>query len=115
MFEHVVTIGHQTDGNSPNGSVELETDHSGNFTYSWTGPNGFVSDEKNIYGLSEGAYQVTITDSFGCTEDIDLENDYFIILPLLKDDLNATVKEDYQSVELNWSSNYRIGRGYYEV
>lgn len=115
LFEHVVTIGHQTDGNSPNGSVELETDHSGNFTYSWTGPNGFVSDEKNIYGLSEGAYQVTITDSFGCTEDIDLENDYFIILSLLKDDLNATVKEDYQSVELNWSSNYRIGRGYYEV
>jgi hypothetical protein len=115
FFKHIPVIGHQTDENSPNGFIELETDHSGSFTYSWTGPNGFASDEKNIYELSEGTYQVTITDSFGCTEDIDLEINYFITLPLLRDDLNATLKEDYQSVNLTWSSNFRIGRGYFEV
>ncbi|MHA7131938.1 DUF7507 domain-containing protein, partial [Algoriphagus namhaensis] len=36
---------------------------SGNFTYSWTGPNGFTSASEDISGLSGGAYTVTITDA----------------------------------------------------
>lgn len=58
---------------------------------------------------------MTITDSFGCTENIDFENDYFIILPLLKDDLNASLKANNQEIELSWSSNPGIGMGYYGV
>lgn len=39
-----------------------------NYSYSWTGPNGFVSTSQNISGLVAGEYNLTLTDSSGCTE-----------------------------------------------
>jgi gliding motility-associated-like protein len=38
------------------------------YSYSWTGPNGFVSTSQNISGLVAGEYNLTITDSSGCIE-----------------------------------------------
>ncbi|HKL36392.1 MAG TPA: PKD domain-containing protein, partial [Salegentibacter sp.] len=38
------------------------TGGSGNYTYSWTGPD-FSSNNQNISGLNEGVYQITITDN----------------------------------------------------
>ncbi len=46
---------------------------SGNYTYSWTGPNGFTSTIQNplINSIDktthEGKYNVTVTDATGCT------------------------------------------------
>jgi gliding motility-associated-like protein len=37
------------------------------FTYSWTGPSGYVSAAKDIIGLVAGIYTVTVTDAGGCT------------------------------------------------
>lgn len=37
-----------------------------NYTYSWTGPNGFTSTSEDISGLVGGVYSVTITDANGC-------------------------------------------------
>ncbi len=39
---------------------------SGNYAFSWTGPDGFRSDEARIEGLEPGTYQVTLTDENGC-------------------------------------------------
>ncbi|MCQ0113098.1 PKD domain-containing protein, partial [Zhouia amylolytica] len=39
----------------------------GNYTYEWSGPNGFTSTSQNISGLGEGNYTVTVTDGRGCT------------------------------------------------
>lgn len=37
------------------------------FSYSWSGPNGFSSNSKNISGISQqGTYTVTVTDGLGC-------------------------------------------------
>jgi len=36
-------------------------------TYAWTGPNGFVSNSKNIKKLLPGIYTLLVTDSKGCT------------------------------------------------
>ena len=33
-------------------------------SYSWTGPNGFTSNQQNLSGLEEGEYTVTVTDAF---------------------------------------------------
>ncbi|MRR23021.1 T9SS type B sorting domain-containing protein, partial [bacterium] len=35
--------------------------------YSWTGPDGFTSDQSSISLLREGQYNLTITDAAGCT------------------------------------------------
>lgn len=39
---------------------------NGNTTYSWTGPNGFVSTDKDLSGLVAGQYCVTVTDESDC-------------------------------------------------
>ena len=38
-----------------------------NYLYSWTGPNNFVSSQKNLQNLVEGTYNLTVTDKLGCT------------------------------------------------
>lgn len=40
---------------------------SGTFIYSWTGPDGFTANSKNIANLKPGAYQVIVEDQFGCS------------------------------------------------
>ena len=37
------------------------------FDFSWTGPDGFGSTDSELIGLEAGVYQLTLTDSFGCT------------------------------------------------
>lgn len=38
------------------------------YTYNWTGPNGFSSADQNINSLEAGSYTVTVTDTSGCEE-----------------------------------------------
>ncbi|MFN5369971.1 MAG: gliding motility-associated C-terminal domain-containing protein [Bacteroidia bacterium] len=45
------------------GTVSLTiTGGSGNFEFSWTGPNGFTSNAEDLTALAAGTYSVTITD-----------------------------------------------------
>lgn len=37
-----------------------------NYTFAWTGPNGFAASTEDITGLTAGSYSVTITDNNGC-------------------------------------------------
>ena len=39
------------------------------YIYDWAGPNGFSATNQNINNLSAGIYELTITDSLGCTYD----------------------------------------------
>ena len=39
---------------------------SGALSYSWSGPNGFLSTAKNISNLAAGNYSLTVTDANGC-------------------------------------------------
>ncbi len=36
------------------------------FSYSWTGPDGFIATTDSIFGLREGTYIVTVTDGHNC-------------------------------------------------
>lgn len=40
----------------------------GPFTYKWTGPNGLVSTEMDLFNLVSGIYKVTVTDNCGRTK-----------------------------------------------
>jgi gliding motility-associated-like protein len=49
------------------GYIKLSiTGGSGNFTYSWTGPDGYTASSRDISGLRAGTYTSTITDKNGC-------------------------------------------------
>ncbi|HNW90697.1 MAG TPA: cadherin-like domain-containing protein, partial [Bacteroidales bacterium] len=54
--------------NQSNGEIDLTiTGGTGPFSYSWTGPNGFLSANQDISGLIAGTYHVTVTDLNNCT------------------------------------------------
>ena len=38
-----------------------------NYSYTWTGPNGFSSTNEDIIGINSGNYSITVTDSTGCS------------------------------------------------
>lgn len=41
--------------------------NSQNLTYTWTGPNGYTSDEKDPLVAEGGVYVVTVTDEYNCS------------------------------------------------
>ena len=53
--------------NDSTGSITVTvTGGSPEYTYSWTGPDGFTSDEEDIAGLPTGDYELTVTDTNDC-------------------------------------------------
>lgn len=51
------------------GNGEIQIGISGGvppYATTWSGPDGFISEQQNITMLSEGVYSVTITDANGC-------------------------------------------------
>ena len=65
-----ITISPVTCFGQANGAIAIPTPTGGTpgFTYSWGGPNSFTSTTKNITGLAGGMYNLTITDSKGCSK-----------------------------------------------
>ncbi|NJX15418.1 PKD domain-containing protein [Tamlana crocina] len=58
---------------SVTGGRTIETS-PGNFdySYSWTGPNGFTSNLQNLTALFAGTYNVTVTDRSGCIDTLEV-------------------------------------------
>ncbi|KAF0198146.1 MAG: hypothetical protein FD166_1497, partial [Bacteroidetes bacterium] len=53
---------------TPDGSINITTDGgTAPFTYSWTGPNGYSSNDEDLQNIVAGNYQVVITDDSDCT------------------------------------------------
>lgn len=69
------------------GSIELNpTGGTGNYTMSWTGPNGFTSDALTVSNLPPGNYEVTIVDENDCeiTEDFTITDPDPLAITLLE-------------------------------
>jgi len=53
--------------NGADGAIDISVSGgTPNYTFSWTGPNGFTESTEDISGLEGGTYSVTITDDNGC-------------------------------------------------
>ena len=76
----VANVTHQSPGGNL-GAINLIPDNgTGPYTYFWTGPGGFVSDEEDINDLFQlGDYCVTITDANNCTYEECWEILYLIV------------------------------------
>ncbi len=75
-------VGEEVCGQDPNGFIEVDVfggvgdvinNSTGevisfvDYTYSWTGPNGYTSSEEDIDSLEAGNYTLTVEDNNGCT------------------------------------------------
>ncbi|WP_460514738.1 PKD domain-containing protein [Cyclobacterium sediminis] len=63
---------------------------TGNYTYSWTGPDGFTSANSTLTNLLAGSYSLSITDENGCL----IETNYEISEPnelIVTEDIDARV------------------------
>jgi gliding motility-associated-like protein len=67
--------GFNIDCNGANtGSINLSVfDANGIFTVTWTGPDGFVSNDQNLSGLVAGTYCAELIDELGCTANTCIE------------------------------------------
>lgn len=53
------------DPGEANGAVDLSvTGGVGPYTYSWTGPDGFISSDEDLIDVESGIYTVTVTDQY---------------------------------------------------
>ena len=53
------------------GSIDVSVNGgSPAYTYAWSGPNGFTANTQNISGVKAGVYDLTVTDSKGCTTSV---------------------------------------------
>ena len=43
-----------------------------NYNYSWTGPNGFSSTNKNLRNVAAGTYRLRVTDNSGCIDNLEV-------------------------------------------
>jgi gliding motility-associated-like protein len=66
-FTVTSTIGDVQCHGDQTGSINLQLNGgTPNFTFQWTGPNGYTSIFQNIIGLGVGQYNVIVTDGAGC-------------------------------------------------
>ena len=91
------------------------------YSYSWTGPNGFTSNAQNISNLFAGTYTIEITDDLGCIErtDIVLTQPTVIEINYTKTDatcygatdgsIDVTVNGGRPPYQISWSN---LGNGF---
>ncbi|WP_339756800.1 PKD domain-containing protein [uncultured Winogradskyella sp.] len=58
------------------------------YTFAWTGPNGYTNTNQNANALFVGIYNLTVTDRSGCTDTLEVE-----IIQNDQIDIDATITE----------------------
>lgn len=96
------------------GAIELTVNGaSSNLVFTWTGPNGYTADSKNISGLAAGNYQVTVLDKdSNCTivGNFDVTEPEALTVALSKTDVSCAGQSD-GSITFNLSG----GTGDYDI
>ena len=71
-FEIIVAISDDVN-NESTGSIDVTiSGGSGEYEFAWTGPDAYTSTEQNIDGLAAGVYLLVITDTNGCTTELEV-------------------------------------------
>ncbi len=109
------TVTDHTDDENPNGAVDIEMISTGDYTFSWTGPDGFSSSQQDISNLIAGDYSLLVTDEFGCTSTWDFEVLYFGALPITWGKVEALVQSGTSTVSLQWSTLMEKESSHFEI
>ena len=74
VFNVAATVEGVTCFGANNGSISVSpTNGTPPFTFTWSGPNGFVSNSPDLTGLSVGNYLLSVEDGAGCQIDLDYD------------------------------------------
>jgi PKD repeat protein len=73
------------------------------YSYSWTGPNGFTSTDKDIFNLIDGLYQLTVTDANGCSQTEQYVMEIATVLSLEWKSFELILNED--KIKVIWEMN----------
>lgn len=95
--------------------VESVTGGTEPYSFVWTGPNGFYSTDKDIFGLSDGLYQLTVTDANGCTQTIEYLLDIASVLSLDLSFIEASWSKETGLVSLKWETNKEAEVGAFQI
>lgn len=95
------TISPETCGNGLDGSIGLEiADVAEPFTVSWTGPDGFTSNDEDIFNLAGGTYSYTVSGADGCVYTESLEVGSPETLNVTATTINTCFGEDTGQIEI---------------
>lgn len=85
-----------TKNNEESGIIYIKSITGGTepYSYSWSGPNGFSSNSKDIFGLADGLYTLVVTDANGCQQ---TEN--YVL------DIASVLRFDWKSFDLSDQNN----------
>ncbi|WP_114750270.1 hypothetical protein [Pleomorphovibrio marinus] len=104
----------QTDEENPDGTIVLEMDPAGDYTFDWSGPNGFSSDQKDLIGLEGGIYEVWVTDAFGCSQWMEVEVDLAAALPVKWGPLQGEPIPG-SGVNIQWVTYKEVQTSHFEI
>jgi hypothetical protein len=104
----------QTDEDDPDGTITLDVDPGGTYTYEWSGPDDFSSDQKDLSGLEAGRYEVWVTDAFGCSQWAEVEVLLATSLPVKWGDVTAVIAAG-QGVNVRWSTYKEVQSSHFEI
>ena len=66
----IITIDNKTNPTeSTKGKIDISTNNDGNYSFTWSGPDGFSANTEDINDLSAGCYKLIVTNSSGCKKD----------------------------------------------
>ncbi|MFT7079000.1 MAG: gliding motility-associated-like protein [Cryomorphaceae bacterium] len=98
------TISPVTCGGGLDGAIDLEIANVAEpFTVSWTGPNGFVSNDEDIMNLAGGSYSYTVSGADGCVFTESLEVSSPEALDVLLSITNTCFDENNGQIEIEIS------------
>ncbi|WP_073094375.1 hypothetical protein [Cyclobacterium lianum] len=109
------TVTDHTDDENPDGAISLEIHSTGDYSYAWTGPDGFVSDQQNISGLIAGDYFLTVTDSYGCSSEYVFEVLYFGALPITWGKVEVSIDHEMPAAVLEWHTLTETASSHFEI
>ncbi len=98
------------------GAIDITIDPVGSYTYSWTGPNGFVNSNQDVSNLCAGTYTLTVTTddceevfTFNITQPQQLVINPTVVNPLCygqnNGSINISVANGSGDYSFNWEPN----------
>ncbi|MFC3415960.1 PKD domain-containing protein [Algoriphagus hitonicola] len=95
--------------------VEEVTGGTEPYSFYWVGPDGFTSTNKDIFGLKDGWYYLTVTDANGCTQTVEYLLDIASVLSLDLSFLEAYWDKSADQISVSWETNKEAEAGEFEI